>query len=60
MIYRRLTNNEWWRAMCLWRDGRDTLEIAREMGVHESCIYNDLGKIVQHDRALMQRAGVPV
>jgi DNA-binding CsgD family transcriptional regulator len=29
----------------LWNNGKDTYDIARELGVHESVIYNELSRL---------------
>lgn len=41
-IRRKLDDTEEYGILTLWRFGLDTLDIAREMGVHESVVANRL------------------
>lgn len=46
-IYSRDTNRwiDWPSATALWRAGYDTKAIASLLWIHESVIYNNLGKL---------------
>lgn len=37
-----MSSSDWLTALSLWHNGRDTKDIARHFGVHESVIYNGL------------------
>lgn len=41
-VRRKLNDNEEYGILTLWRFGLDTLDIARELGVHESVVANRL------------------
>lgn len=40
--HRALSNGDWYGAAKLWSQGKDTLAIAKALGVHESVVYNQL------------------
>lgn len=41
-LRRKLSDDEEYGILTLWRFGLDTFEIARELGVHESAVANRL------------------
>jgi DNA-binding CsgD family transcriptional regulator len=44
--------------MKLWREGKDTNDIASALRVKESYVYNNLPRYREADKRIMKRAGI--
>ena len=53
-----LTSSHWYAAMKLWREGKDTNDIASALRVKESYVYNNLPRYREADKRIMKRAGI--
>ena len=42
----------------LWESGKDTYDIARELGVHESVVYNALARLTGETEAATRKRRV--
>ena len=43
--FRKLNATEWLYVRSLWKQGSDTLDISRKLGVHESVIANRMCQV---------------